>query len=188
MFCWEPQAPAPPSRRSAPTTCRCLARSSRNRIGPPPSRKADAAAPAVVAAPAVDASRYAASTLKLPWTSPSEFIAGLEKLFGKELVASLTGKVQPEQVGPSPSLQPDAEALPLVPHLTLPASPDTGSAAQPLPAAGPSEPPAWRWTGPLNPPQATCDEQGRLIIPDRTEYNERVRRGMSGEQLWRRMD
>ena len=59
-----------------------------------------------------------------------------------------------------------------------PCSPSSPGAADQR-AAEPSPPPAWRWTGPLNPPQATCDEQGRLIMPDRTEYNEQVRKGMS---------
>jgi hypothetical protein len=54
------------------------------------------------------------------------------------------------------------------------------------PAAEPSPPPVWRWTGPLNPPQATYDEQGRLIIPDRTEYNERVRKGMNSVESGKR--
>lgn len=53
-------------------------------------------------------------------------------------------------------------------------------------AAEPSPRPAWRWTGPLNPPQATCDEQGRLIMPDRTEYNERIRKGMSWVEIGKR--
>ena len=57
----------------------------------------------------------------------------------------------------------------------LPSSPGEADES----AAEPSPRPAWRWTGPLNPPQATCDEQGRLIMPDRTEYNERIRKGMS---------
>ena len=121
-----------------------------------------------------DARRRAASWAGIASKSPSEIIAELEKALG----ISLTGKLQSEGAGPPPSRQADAEARAVVSERTSPASPRTGS-EQTLPAADPSPPVEWRWTGPLNPPQATCDEQGRLIMPDRTEYIEQLRRGMS---------
>jgi hypothetical protein len=154
-------------------------------VPPPPrqagSREADAAVPAVDPAPEDDASRSARIAAAMPWKSSSEFIADMEKILGM----CLTDKVEPQQAATSPSRQADAGAQVVVSQRTIPVSPDTGSTEPTLPAAGPSPPPAWRWTGPLNPPQATCDEQGRLIMPDRTEYNERIRRGMGWGEVYK---
>ena len=69
---------------------------------------------------------------------------------------------------------------------TNPVSPGTDTTEPALPAAEASPPAAWHWTGPLNPPRAYCDEQGRLIMPDPAdvaEYKERLRRGVTLSEI-----
>jgi hypothetical protein len=87
--------------------------------------------------------------------------------------------VEPQEVEWTPATGSSRDA---VRAAALPSSPGQADEG----AAEPSPQPAWRWTGPLNPPQATCDEQGRLIMPDRTEYNERIRKGMGWDEIGKR--
>jgi hypothetical protein len=91
-------------------------------------------------------------------------------------------------VGPSPQAgeQADEETRGVASEHNSPLSPDISAAEPALPAADPSPPAARRWTGPLNPPQAYCDEQGRLIMPDPAdvaEYNERLRKGLTLSEM-----
>jgi hypothetical protein len=171
-----------------------------------PPQQTDDAAPAVDPARDVDdASRRARSWAGILSKSPSEIVAELEKALGM----SLTGKLQPEQAGPPPSHQADAEARAVVSERTSPASPGTGSAEEPVRAAGLPPPPDSRSAHaspaspaqadaeaagpppPTRPPgvepwQAWCDDEGRLHMPDPAAVNERFRMLTAGE-IYERM-
>ena len=92
--------------------------------------------------------------------------------------------------GPSPQRQADEQAdketRGVVPERNSAASPGVSAAAPALPASVPSAPSKWRWIGPFNPPQAWCDKQGRLIMPDPAdvaEYNERLKKGATCSEM-----
>jgi hypothetical protein len=115
----------------------------------------------------------------------------------QELAARL-GQLLADPAGPLPSRQDDEqaddEARVVVPEHKSPASPDTGREEPALPAAGPPPSAEASRTGSLDQPRhqpqdqgyAYCDEEGRLIIPDRTEYNERLRRGLTWSEIVQR--
>jgi hypothetical protein len=170
------------------------------RTSPLPPRPAGAAAAPVMPAGESEARRRAAREAGILAKLSPDAIASLEQslrglgmTLEREVEPPPSGpsppRMQPAQARPSPSRQADAEARVVVSEHTGPASPGTSSTAPALPAADLPLPAAWRWTGPLNPPQAYCDEQGRLIMPDPAdvaEYNERLRRGITRGEIVRR--
>jgi hypothetical protein len=157
------------ARRAKPMNCQELAAQIISILGAAGQETGPAAVPPVAPAQEREAVRRSRRPheLRAPVAAPD-----------REL-AITPDAVEPQEVEWTPATGSSRDA---VRAAALPSSPGQADEG----AAEPSPQPAWRWTGPLNPPQATCDEQGRLIMPDRTEYNERIRKGMSWVEIGKR--